>query len=421
MLRQPPRNDFTTPHRFATALSLAMGVFVGLSGVALAQSAPATGPSQLKQIENKIDAEKSAAEGARAKATIMARDIESLQDELVTAAAAVQRHEQQVEALQNRLTALERLQTKKSQDLRDGRERFGRVLGAMQRLAQFPPEALIAQPTKPADTVRTAILLRAVGGEIEGEAEKIRGELDFLVKARTEIVERTRALNETTELLDREKRRLGALMARKKVLKRRADQDAEAAERRVAQLADKAKSLRELMQGLAEEKRRREEKKPEDVKTAAKSPAAAAIDTVRRALRPIAKARGNVSRPVVGRLAGLYGEKTDGGLSRKGVTFETPKGAQVVATYDGTVVYAGKFRGYGLLLIIEHGEGYHTLLAGMTRIDVGQGQQVLAGEPVGVMDDDGNGGPVLYVELRRDGQPINPMPWLAASKNEVNG
>jgi septal ring factor EnvC (AmiA/AmiB activator) len=84
------------------------------------------------------------------------------------------------------------------------------------------------------------------------------------------------------------------------------------------------------------------------------------------------------------------------------------------------VAYAGKFRGYGLLLIIEHSEGYHSLLAGMSRIDVEQGQQVIAGEPVGVIDE-GNGEPVLYLELRRNGQPINPVPWLAARKNEVNG
>ena len=93
----------------------------------------------------------------------------------------------------------------------------------------------------------------------------------------------------------------------------------------------------------------------------------------------------------------------------------------MTATYDGTVVYAGKFRGYGLLLIIDHGEGYHSLLAGMTRIDVDQGRQLIAGEPVGIMEQSGSGQPILYVELRRDGQPINPLPWLAARKNEVNG
>ncbi len=366
----------------------------------------------LQQIQRKLDAEKKSAATARAKADIMARDIDKLQRDLVSTAKAVQQHEEQVSAVRTRLTALNRLKESKTDALRDGRAQFGRVLSAMQRIAQFPPEALIAQPQQPADTVRTAILLRAAVGEIDEQADALREELDFITRARAEIIERERMLEETSALLDRERRRLGALTARKKVLKRRADKDAVAAERRVAALAAEARSLQELMQGLERERKRVEAAKP----------AAAAAATVSRSVPPISKARGRLVLPAVGRVTGRYGEKTDAGFSRKGITMSTPAAAQIVSTYDGVAVYAGQFRGYGLLLIIEHGEGYHTLLAGMTRIDVEQGQRVLAGEPVGVMDEDENAQPVLYVEIRRDGQPINPLPWLAArKKDEING
>jgi septal ring factor EnvC (AmiA/AmiB activator) len=84
-------------------------------------------------------------------------------------------------------------------------------------------------------------------------------------------------------------------------------------------------------------------------------------------------------------------------------------------------VFAGPFRDYGLLLILAHGDGYHTLLAGMSRLHGAVGQQVLAGEPVGEMGDAGAGPPMLYVELRRGGEPINPTPWLAAGKGKVSG
>ncbi len=379
-----------------------------------AQENASSAKQNLKRIEERIGEEKSTAEKARARAEIMARDIESLQQELVTTARVVQRHETQVQALRTRLQALERLLDRKTADLREGRARFGRVLAAMQRIAQFPPEALIAQPVKPADTVRTAILLRTTVSEIDKQATQLREELDFLIKARTEIASRERTLEETTALLDRERRRLGALMSRKKVLKRRADKEATAAERRIAELAGKAKTLRELLKGI---KRERERSKREAPKTAKKDTGHAQVPP----LKPISKARGSLALPVSGRISGRYGEKTDGGLSRKGMTIAAPPGAQVTATYDGTVVYAGKFRGYGLLLIIEHGEGYHSLLAGLNRVDVEQGHRVLAGEPVGIMEPSENGQPVLYVELRRDGQPINPQPWLAARKNEVNG
>ena len=108
-------------------------------------------------------------------------------------------------------------------------------------------------------------------------------------------------------------------------------------------------------------------------------------------------------------------------MSRKGLTITTPPGAQVTATYDGTVVYAGKFRDYGLLLIIEHGEGYHSLLAGMALVEGTVGQWLLAGEPVGSMARSKSGKPTIYMELRRNGQPVNPNLWLATKEGKTNG
>jgi septal ring factor EnvC (AmiA/AmiB activator) len=92
-----------------------------------------------------------------------------------------------------------------------------------------------------------------------------------------------------------------------------------------------------------------------------------------------------------------------------------------VTPYDGRVVFVGPFRGYGQLLIIDHGEGYHTVLAGVARIDSVLDQWLLAGEPVGVMGPGSRASPILYVELRRDGAAINPLPWLAADVREVSG
>jgi septal ring factor EnvC (AmiA/AmiB activator) len=391
---------------------------LGISNSALAQSQPSA--DKLKAIQSTIEKEKSAAEAARARSGTIAKDISNLQSEMVSAAKAVQQHERQVEAITARMTELEKLRDERTEELRQSRKRFARVLSAMQRVAQLPPEALIAQPTAPADTVRTAILLRAAVGEIDKQAGALREEVEFLVKARAEIAARAESLRETTDLLDRERRRLGALMSRKKFLKRRADKQAYASEKRVAALGQQAKSLQELLAGLNAEKKRRAETAPKEQASIPPGSAKKPASVTPRQLRQIGKARGRLNLPATGRIVGRYGEKTDGGLSRKGVTIATPNRAQIVATFDGTVAYAGKFRGYGLLLIIEHTEGYHSLLAGMSRIDVEQGQQVIAGEPVGVIDE-GNGEPVLYVELRRNGQPINPVPWLAARKNEVNG
>jgi septal ring factor EnvC (AmiA/AmiB activator) len=137
--------------------------------------------------------------------------------------------------------------------------------------------------------------------------------------------------------------------------------------------------------------------------------------------RPFSNARGDLVFPAVGPVISRYGGSMKTGLSRKGIEIETLEGGQVVAPFDGVIVFAGQFRGYGELLIIEHGEGYHTLLAGVARIDGTLGQKVVAGEPVGIMAARKSGKPALYVELRRNGQPINPLPWLTARNSKVSG
>ena len=134
---------------------------------------------------------------------------------------------------------------------------------------------------------------------------------------------------------------------------------------------------------------------------------------------PFEQARGQLPAPAQGRRVLGYGEKTQFGGQSKGIVIETRAGGQITAPCDGWIVYAGEFRSYGQLLIINAGGGYHMLLAGLSQIDVQPGQFVLAAEPVGTMIGAnkavaGNGpsnAPVLYVELRRDGKPIDPDPW----------
>jgi septal ring factor EnvC (AmiA/AmiB activator) len=126
--------------------------------------------------------------------------------------------------------------------------------------------------------------------------------------------------------------------------------------------------------------------------------------------------------PVRGQLVLAYGQRAIGADSvSKGISIQTRTQAQVVAPYDGQIVYAGEFRGYGQILIIEHGGRYHTLLAGLERIDAGAGQWILAGEPIGVMGSSQEQIPELYLELRHAGQPVNPLPWLATTDDKVQG
>ena len=92
---------------------------------------------------------------------------------------------------------------------------------------------------------------------------------------------------------------------------------------------------------------------------------------------------------------------------------------RVAAPHEGRIAFAGNFRSYGLLLIIERGNGYHTLLWGFSSLDIELGDNVRAGQIIGVMRDEPS--PKLNVELRRNGQPVSPEVWLAASNSGVKG
>jgi len=144
---------------------------------------------------------------------------------------------------------------------------------------------------------------------------------------------------------------------------------------------------------------------------------------------PFASAQGKLPLPAQGRRALSFGDKTQYGGQSKGTVIETRYAAQITSPCDGWVVYAGEFRSYGQLLIINAGGGYHVLLAGLSQIDVRSGQFVLAAEPVGTMNGGQKNtpstaqisGPVLYVEFRKDGRPIDPGPWWASGQQKVQG
>jgi septal ring factor EnvC (AmiA/AmiB activator) len=127
---------------------------------------------------------------------------------------------------------------------------------------------------------------------------------------------------------------------------------------------------------------------------------------------------GQLTAPVAGTIARSWGEPTDAGPAT-GISYQSPPNARVVSPCGGRVVFAAPFRSYGNLIIVDCGGGYHAVLAGLERLDIGVGRSVAIGEPVGVMPGWDPAAapakrPTLYVELRRDGQPVNPAPWLKA-------
>ena len=137
--------------------------------------------------------------------------------------------------------------------------------------------------------------------------------------------------------------------------------------------------------------------------------------------RSFRKNKPHIRYPVRGKIVAQFGKLDSVGLTTKGITIRTRPSANVTASFDGKILYAGLYRTYGKIIIIDHGEGFKTLLIGLGRINVKTGQSVLSGENVGKMDpftpNDLKINYKLYIELRKHGKPIDPMAWLSPIRN----
>ena len=369
---------------------------------------------ELETIKRTLDADKAKQKAATQREKRLKRDVQTLNRNLIAVAADTQAIETELSELEIRIDHLEKDRKKTRAILAENRSMNRHILAALVRLARYPSEAVVAQSMPPGDLVRSAILVRSSVPLIEVRARHLSETLKNYGAIERELTERRRLLATRTTNLEERKGKLATLLTKKKSLRKKKLAESRKFEKRVAALSRKARGLKDLLSRLDTERRERMRKASTQVVSKRKAEQETA--SRKQAAAAISKARGKLKIPVAGKVVGRYGQKLGKGVSRKGIDIQTRADARVVAPYDGQVVFAGPFRGYGRLLIIEHGEGYHSLLAGMEHIDGALGQWVVAGEPVGRMGKTATKRPTLYLEFRRGGQPINPMPWLATRK-----
>ena len=454
--------SFLAPSFLAASL-IATGPAVAGAWAAGARAETAGGEARLREIERAAAADREKAAALTARAERFQAEIRDLRTQAIGVAKTAQDLEEELSAIELTLAAFRLEERHKLDALRAGQGSFYDTLGALQRIAVRPPEALLLAPGSPITTVRSAILLRVAVPAIENRVGAVRGALLELRSLRESIAARQGELSETMAALETERRRLDTLIVRKTELIGATDAAAQAARKRAERLAGEAGDLRDLIVKLEQEAKERAEREARErverrkrleadaearrlaLARAEEEARAAASERQAASRRPAGRpttlrdmvnlAKPNNVRPFPdspsiaslmmparGDILARYGQRrrTDG-ASSKGITIGTRSAAQVVAPFDGRVAYAGKFRGYGQILIIEHGGRYHTLLAGMDRVDAVVGQWLLAGEPVGAMVTSPGIRPELYLELRRTGRPINPLPWLATNSEKVQG
>jgi septal ring factor EnvC (AmiA/AmiB activator) len=395
---------------------------LGLAISALLLLPPAEAAAQdrkdLEQIERQIEVKRKQRQSLDQERAALDKGVSALRRNLIRAARTAQEHESVLTRLEAKLPELEAEAAQRVAALGQRRKQMTGTLAALERLSRNPPQALLLSKAEPLKIVRNAILLRSAVPQLRKRAAALRADLDDIAGIRRELEDRQRAIHIANRSLETERNRLNALMVHKTAERRRMAEETRLVEDRLEALNRRAKSLRELFSNLERQKAQRSIRTPSAPRPEARpSPGTTdrLADTV--AINPNV---GAMTPPARGRLVERFGDDTGTGGTSKGATFVTRPRAQVVAPYDGKVVFAGPFKGYGQILIIQHGDAYHTLLAGMRRVDATLGQRLLAGEPIGVMGIQ-DAGSRLYIEVRRKGQPINPLPWFTAANSKVRG
>ncbi|HUZ91911.1 MAG TPA: peptidoglycan DD-metalloendopeptidase family protein, partial [Methylocella sp.] len=389
---------------------------------------------ELRGMEDTIEASQEQRRQIEAEIASIRADRAKLTAALLDATQKVNESERKIGETEARLDTLTGAEDAIKRSLASRRAVIAEVLASLERMGRKPPPALLVAPEDMLTAIRTAMLLGSVLPQMRSETEALASDLSDLLQLRQSIAAERETLSVGVTKLRAERQRLAALVDARQSALSAAEQALGAQRERAAELAKQAASLKDLIAKMetevaaaargaeaarkADENRRRAAPPAAGTKTAMapfKDPARLAPAT------SFIETKGLLPFPVVGTLQRGFGSRDGFGDTEKGMLISTRVEAIVSSPCDGWVSFAGRYRSYGQLLIINAGQGYYIILAGMDKINVNVGQFILAGEPVGVMGDGsvktaaaiaiGAVQPILYVEFRKDGVAIDPGPW----------
>lgn len=397
-------------------IGLAISLLFAPAAFAADPPVPKSKTEALKAFRSRLAAEEQQTKALARKVEELDGNINDTRTSLVDIAQAIRKNETELRDLETRIERLEEKKLEAEQRLQKDRGSISRLIVAMERIRRVPPEAMLARPETPYKNAQSAMLMRNIIPAINRHAETLRVNLETLDNITAELQKERNASLKSAENLSQRHEEMSALLDKRESLYRDMNKDLKAREARIESVSLQAKNLEDLVQRLKEE-----EKKEKERAVAAPDFDSARLQAVvtlekpqvpRASLFSLRKPQpdaGKPQLPISGIIRTRYRELDDLNARSNGLTIEGRPGSPVVAPMGGTIQFAGPFKRYGNLIIIEHAQGYHSLVAGLGKIDTVVGQTVAAGEPLGTMPNSALAvRPKLYYELRRNGQPVNP-------------
>lgn len=409
---------------------------------------------QLGGIKSEIQKARSANSKLENKANSLQAELSKMRSELIKVANDLQSQESLASRLETQLAALEGDLTKRQDEIYKRHSQISNAINLFAKHQEVSLPALLMQEGEPKDILQGVVLTAVMLPQISNRTRLLGQDLKALDNVGGDIQQKIAALEQSEKKLSLGKATLENLVQQNQALYQQTNSERKIAQDRIKKLVDKSKSIQELVAGIEASRKlvgnnnlnakpnlppatpealvnkniQNESDQADQADQAlALVPQEAnnnreAISLLRpQGIRAFPSIGNKISSPVSGKLVGRYGDELKIGGKSRGVQLLARPEAQVVASYDGKIVFAGQFREFGLVVIIEHEGGYHSVLAGMSKLSVVPEQWVLAGEPIGVLGLNGedNAGPTLYVELRKEGQAINPLPYLDGAMIDI--
>ena len=391
---------------------------------------------ELDQVQNSIALSEEKITSLQAEIEALSGDTARLKEALVASAERRRALEAEIATSETRLETLSNEEAALKASLNEERDVLADVLAALQRMGRDPPPALLVAPGDALDSVRSAILLNGVVPEMRARMETVLADLRSLQSVKAEQQAARDALAGDLDSLAEESQRMDLLIAENEKAGATSSEALEAERRQAEVLAARATDLNGLIASLETEitsarnaalLARQEAEKRQQMSEAQRNEArlralSSAPDKNRIApAYPFSDLKARLHLPVAGDILRRYGDPDGTGHDATGITVAARPGALVTAPADATVVYAGRFRSYGEMVILNVGDGYHIVMTGMDDLKVHQGDFVFSGEPLAVMGATRIASaatmaletdrPTLYIEFRRNGKPVDSQPW----------
>jgi septal ring factor EnvC (AmiA/AmiB activator) len=371
--------------RRAALIPLCLTLLLAASVPAHAENAKA----KLHKVESALSQRKAEAEALAQKEQEESSGLGDLRQKLIHAGGALAQKQAEKKRLEDEQDRLAADIAAKRAALAEERRKLGVLIAAVIELGRQPPESYLLQSGLTVDHTHRAIYARAILPRLREEAEALGHDLLVLNDLKSRMAERERLTAAAGKNLDEQRRSLDQLIRARQGLLQRTEAQKAAIQHQLASLSGQARDLRQLLEQVT----------PKQARKAVPQ-----------------KGPGPALRwPVAGQQTRHFGDRDGDGVRSEGISFAALSGAPVVAPAAGRVVFAGPFKGYGPIVIMQHKGGYHSFLAGFGRIDAEMGEEVAAGEPIGAMPAEALSKPELYFEWRRGSEPVDP-----AGRNNKN-